>query len=336
LLRRLVASVVGGALALPPPSREGDSEDFVAVQQQPPQQRPRDNDGGGGVYLRSAVHGALDGIVTTFTTICAAYGVNISVPVMVQMGSANVIGDALSIALSDAMSTGIALRSARSHIQQLQLRVKREHAVVARELALLLVRRRHCDDAFAGDASSGGDSGEDGNGNGAAAAATSAVLLETDSLLERNERALNAVDGEALALMLAALEVDSAAPADRRSDSWVVLSRQALVTAVAFIVSGTVPIAALWAGAAVSNSNTGGFVCSMLTTLLLLCALGTVNARYASMTVRQSVGLLLVTTTPTVLLVYGISASITAMLPPELRDAETCNLINYFVRAAPR
>jgi len=52
-------------------------------------------------YLRSAVFGANDGLVTTFAVVAGAAGAGLSPSVVVILGCSNVLADGISMALGD-------------------------------------------------------------------------------------------------------------------------------------------------------------------------------------------------------------------------------------------
>lgn len=54
-------------------------------------------------YLRSAVFGANDGLVTTFAVVAGAAGAGLSPAVVVILGCSNVLADGLSMALGDLL-----------------------------------------------------------------------------------------------------------------------------------------------------------------------------------------------------------------------------------------
>ncbi|CAD8163550.1 unnamed protein product [Paramecium pentaurelia] len=59
----------------------------------------------GGNYLRSSVFGGMDGMMTTFSVVTAVIGGNFGVQAVLALGVANMIGDGLSMALGDYLST---------------------------------------------------------------------------------------------------------------------------------------------------------------------------------------------------------------------------------------
>jgi len=58
-----------------------------------------------GQYLKSAVYGGLDGIVTTFAVVAGAAGASLSAGVVLILGFANLFADGLSMAIGDYLST---------------------------------------------------------------------------------------------------------------------------------------------------------------------------------------------------------------------------------------
>jgi vacuolar iron transporter family protein len=58
-----------------------------------------------GQYLKSAVYGGLDGTVTTFAVVAGSQGASLATGVVLILGFANLIGDGLSMAIGDYLST---------------------------------------------------------------------------------------------------------------------------------------------------------------------------------------------------------------------------------------
>ena len=59
----------------------------------------------GGEYIKSAVFGGMDGIITCFSVVTASHGASLSSTVILILGIATMIGDAISMALGDYLST---------------------------------------------------------------------------------------------------------------------------------------------------------------------------------------------------------------------------------------
>jgi VIT1/CCC1 family predicted Fe2+/Mn2+ transporter len=58
-----------------------------------------------GHYVKSAVYGGLDGIITTFAVVAGVAGASLSTGVVLILGFANLIADGLSMAIGDYLST---------------------------------------------------------------------------------------------------------------------------------------------------------------------------------------------------------------------------------------
>ncbi len=58
-----------------------------------------------GQYIKSAVYGGLDGIVTTFAVVAGVAGASLSAGIVLILGFANLIADGLSMAIGDYLST---------------------------------------------------------------------------------------------------------------------------------------------------------------------------------------------------------------------------------------
>jgi DNA damage-binding protein 1 len=65
---------------------------------------PEDHAGEAGDFIKSLVFGGLDGIITTFAIVSAAVGADLSKKTVIVMGLANLIADAISMGLGDALS----------------------------------------------------------------------------------------------------------------------------------------------------------------------------------------------------------------------------------------
>ncbi|KAM3141858.1 hypothetical protein pb186bvf_005944 [Paramecium bursaria] len=76
----------------------------------------------GGNYLRSAVYGGMDGMMTTFTIVTSALGASFSVHVILTLGISNMIADGLAMGLGDYLST----KSEQEFLQQEKEREKWE------------------------------------------------------------------------------------------------------------------------------------------------------------------------------------------------------------------
>ncbi|MBU2612282.1 MAG: VIT1/CCC1 transporter family protein [Nanoarchaeota archaeon] len=58
-----------------------------------------------GKYLKSWVYGGLDGIITTFAIVAGVVGANLSSAIILILGFANLLGDGISMAVGDYIST---------------------------------------------------------------------------------------------------------------------------------------------------------------------------------------------------------------------------------------
>ncbi|NUQ61113.1 MAG: VIT1/CCC1 transporter family protein [Pirellulales bacterium] len=58
-----------------------------------------------GQYIKSAVYGGLDGIITTFAVVAGAAGAKLTAGIVLILGFANLIADGLSMAIGDYLST---------------------------------------------------------------------------------------------------------------------------------------------------------------------------------------------------------------------------------------
>lgn len=58
-----------------------------------------------GQYIKSLIYGGLDGIITTFAVVAGVAGASLSPSVVLILGFANLVGDGLSMAIGDYLST---------------------------------------------------------------------------------------------------------------------------------------------------------------------------------------------------------------------------------------
>lgn len=59
----------------------------------------------GGEFIKSAIFGGLDGIITVFAVVTGAHGASLSAHVILILGVATLIGDAIAMAMGDYLST---------------------------------------------------------------------------------------------------------------------------------------------------------------------------------------------------------------------------------------
>lgn len=70
--------------------------------------------GDSGDFIKSLVFGGLDGIITTFAIVCAAVGANLGNKTVIVMGLANLVADAISMGLGDALSENAEIQHLRN------------------------------------------------------------------------------------------------------------------------------------------------------------------------------------------------------------------------------
>lgn len=58
-----------------------------------------------GPYIKSAVYGGLDGIITTFAVVAGVAGAGLSASIVIILGFANLLADGISMAVGDYLST---------------------------------------------------------------------------------------------------------------------------------------------------------------------------------------------------------------------------------------
>lgn len=81
--------------------RKGDSKASRAAHDHGTAEAHRD---GGGRYLKSAVYGGLDGIITTFAVVAGVAGASLEVSIVLILGFANLIADGLAMAFGEFLS----------------------------------------------------------------------------------------------------------------------------------------------------------------------------------------------------------------------------------------
>jgi hypothetical protein len=253
-----------------------------------------------GPYLRSAVHGATDGLITTATTIWASLGVNITVIVIVGMGIASVVGDATTLAMSDIVSTDTSRSKARLQYEAIWRRLREDRRAVVAAIAARM------------------------------AAETPMSMISGDVLA--------VLPDVALARLAAFDEVDAAAPATM-AVAGPSLAIQALVTVASFMAFGAVPIAALFLGdyvfphGIIAGHVSGGFAVCTASTLALLAAFGALNGVHVGRSAAWGAATWLAALVPTIVAVYVVSASFDSVVPEALRSAQTCDMTRFFLRA---
>lgn len=83
--------------------RNKDPEAAKEAHQKGPHPEPHDQ--GSGQYIKSAVYGGLDGIITTFAVVAGVAGAELSAGVVLILGFANLFADGISMAVGDFLST---------------------------------------------------------------------------------------------------------------------------------------------------------------------------------------------------------------------------------------
>lgn len=84
--------------------RRGDREASAAAHS-PLAPSEESHQDGAGQYIKSAVYGGLDGIVTTFAVVAGVAGAQLTPGVVLILGFANLVADGLSMAVGDYLST---------------------------------------------------------------------------------------------------------------------------------------------------------------------------------------------------------------------------------------
>ena len=74
------------------------------------------DDGPSHSYLRDWIYGAIDGAVTTFAVVCGVAGAELSAGIIIILGTANLLADGFSMAVSNFLGT----RAEREHQQNMR------------------------------------------------------------------------------------------------------------------------------------------------------------------------------------------------------------------------
>lgn len=99
-----------------------------------------------GQYIKSAVYGGLDGIVTTFAVVAGVTGASLSAGVVLILGFANLIADGLSMAIGDYISTKSEQEHERSERQREEWEIEHYPEGEKRELVELYVEKGMSED----------------------------------------------------------------------------------------------------------------------------------------------------------------------------------------------
>ncbi len=59
----------------------------------------------GGEFLKSAIYGGLDGMITTYSVVMGSAGASLGTGVVLILGISNMIGDGISMSLGDYLSS---------------------------------------------------------------------------------------------------------------------------------------------------------------------------------------------------------------------------------------
>jgi len=92
-----------------------------------------------GQYIKSAVYGGLDGIITTFAVVAGVAGAHLTAGIVLILGFANLIADGLSMAIGDYLSTKSEQEYARGERRREQWEVEHYPEGEKRELIELYV-----------------------------------------------------------------------------------------------------------------------------------------------------------------------------------------------------
>ncbi|NLY00888.1 MAG: hypothetical protein GXY83_32760 [Rhodopirellula sp.] len=82
--------------------RQRDIRASIAAHSAGPKERHQQEHG---QYIKSAVYGGLDGIITTFAVVAGVAGAKLAAGIVLILGFANLIADGLSMAIGDYLST---------------------------------------------------------------------------------------------------------------------------------------------------------------------------------------------------------------------------------------
>lgn len=94
-----------------------------------------------GQYLKSAVYGGLDGIVTTFAVVAGVAGAELNAGIVLILGFANLIADGLSMAVGDYLSTKSELEYEKAERERERWEIENYPEGEKRELVELYVEK---------------------------------------------------------------------------------------------------------------------------------------------------------------------------------------------------
>ena len=83
----------------------GDAAASKVLHEGPAEAANETHGGFGSDYVKSIVFGGLDGVITTFSTIASSFGGEQTVQVVITLGVANLIADAISMGVGDFLSS---------------------------------------------------------------------------------------------------------------------------------------------------------------------------------------------------------------------------------------
>ena len=118
--------------------RQQDTEASIAAHHTPAQESHQDSTG---QYIKSAVYGGLDGIVTTFAVVAGVAGAQLRPGIVLILGLANLIADGLSMAIGDYLSTKSEQEYHRQERQREQWEVEHYPEGEKREMVELYVAK---------------------------------------------------------------------------------------------------------------------------------------------------------------------------------------------------
>jgi VIT1/CCC1 family predicted Fe2+/Mn2+ transporter len=94
-----------------------------------------------GQYIKSAVYGGLDGVITTFAVVAGVAGAKLAAGIVLILGFANLIADGLSMAIGDYLSTKSEQEYERAERRREQWEVEHYPEGEKRELVELYVEK---------------------------------------------------------------------------------------------------------------------------------------------------------------------------------------------------